>query len=102
MDKMKQTLDEQLSKEQPNIGEIVQAKVEEAKNAQGKVFDVEREQLHKDLLNRVEKVLKLEMQLDEMKDAYKQLENTISKDDLKYKQKAQNLEKNLDNIHQMY
>ena len=42
------------------------------------------------------------MQLDEVKDAYKQLENSISRDDLKFKQKAQNLEKNLDQIHQMY
>jgi hypothetical protein len=52
------------------------------------VFDEEREQLRKDLLNRVEKVLKLEMQLDEVKDAYKQLENTISREDLKFKQRA--------------
>ena len=59
-------------------------------------YEGEKDQLHKDLLNRVEKVLKLEMQLDEVKDAYKQLENLISRDDLKYKQKAQNLEKNLD------
>ena len=59
-------------------------------------YESEKEQLHKDLLNRVEKVLKLEMQLDEVKDAYKQLENSISRDDLKFKQKAQNLEKNLD------
>ena len=34
-------------------------------------YEAEKEQLHKDLLNRVEKVLKLEMQLDEVKDAYK-------------------------------
>ena len=47
-------------------------------------------------MNRVEKVLKLEMQLDEAKDAYKQLEKSISKEDLQFKQKAQNLEKNLD------
>lgn len=52
------------------------------------MFDEEREQLRKDLLNRVEKVLKLEMQLDEVKDAYKQLENTISREDLKFKQRA--------------
>jgi hypothetical protein len=52
--------------------------------------------MEKDLGNRVEKVLKLEMQLDESKDAYKQLESSISREDLKFKQKAQNLEKNLD------
>lgn len=58
--------------------------------------------LQRDLHNRVEKVLKLEMQLDESKDAYRNLEASISRDDLKFKQKAQNLEKNLDQIHQMY
>jgi chromosome segregation ATPase len=42
------------------------------------------------------------MQLDESKDAYRQLEQSISREDLKFKQKAQNLEKNLDQIHQMY
>ena len=41
-------------------------------------------QREKDLSNRVEKVIKLEMQLDEMRDAYRNLEQTISKDDLKY------------------
>ena len=30
------------------------------------------------------------------------MEHSISRDDLKFKQKAQNLEKNLDQIHQMY
>jgi len=77
-------------------------KVKQALEAQQKKFEGEREQVQKDLLNRVEKVLKLEMQLDEAKDAYRQLENSISREDLKFKQKAQNLEKNLDQIHQMY
>jgi kinesin family member 5 len=58
--------------------------------------------LHSDLQNRVDKVLKLEMQLDEMRDGYKQLESTISKDDLKYMRKALNLEKNLESINQMF
>ena len=38
--------------------------------------------MHQDLLKRTEKVLKLELKLDEVKDAYKQLENSISRDDL--------------------
>ena len=52
--------------------------------------------MQKDLGNRIEKVLRLEMQLDEVKDSYRQLENSMSRDDIKFKQKAQNLEKNLD------
>ena len=38
---------------------------------QKKQFDNEKDQLQKDLLNRVDKVLKLEMQLDEVKDSYR-------------------------------
>lgn len=76
--------------------------VKQAVDEQKRDFDVERQQVQKDLLNRVEKVLKLEMQLDESRDAYRQLENSISRDDLKYKQKCQNMESNLDQIHQMY
>lgn len=35
----------------------------------------------KDLQNRVEKVLILEMELDEVKDAYRSLESSLSKDE---------------------
>lgn len=35
----------------------------------------------KDLQNRVEKVLKLEVELDEVKDAYRSLEASLSKED---------------------
>ncbi len=35
----------------------------------------------KDLQNRVEKVLKLEVELDEVKDAYRALESSLSKED---------------------
>ena len=96
IDDLKITLEKELTKEQPNIKEITDRIVKQELEAQKREFDKEREQVQKDLLNRVEKVLKLEMQLDESKDAYKQLENSISREDLKFKQKAQNLEKNLD------
>ena len=35
----------------------------------------------KDLQNRVEKVLRLEMELDEIKEAYRGLEQSLSKDE---------------------
>ena len=35
----------------------------------------------KDLQNRVSKVLELEMELDEVKDAYRQLESNLSRDE---------------------
>lgn len=99
---LKSTLSKELSKEQPDIKEITDKIVKQELDVQQQAFEQEKEQLQKDLLNRVDKVLKLEMQLDEAKDAYRQLENSISRDDLKFKQKAQSLEKNLDQIHQMY
>lgn len=70
--------------------------VKQALEEQKREFDRERETVQRDLHNRVEKVLKLEMQLDESKEAYRNLEASISREDLKFKQKAQNLEKNLD------
>ena len=42
----------------------------------------------KDLQNRVEKVLELEMELDEVKDAYRALESTLSRDDMQLKNRA--------------
>ena len=44
-------------------------------------YEHEREQTVRDLQNRVEKVLLLEMELDEVKDAYRQLESNLSRED---------------------
>lgn len=67
-----------------------------------KQFDNERDQLLRDLQNRVEKVLKLEMQLDEVKDAYRVLEASMSKEDKQFKHRAITLERNLEQISSMY
>jgi multidrug resistance efflux pump len=42
------------------------------------------------------------MELDEVKDAYRQLESNLSRDDQQYKQQAQKLQKNLDQMNAMY
>jgi len=102
IDGLKTTLNNELQKEQPDIDKITQRIVKQEIESQKKEFDVIRNQLEKDLHNRIDKVIKLELQLEEVKDAYKSLEHSISRDDLKFKQKAQNLEKNLEQIHQMY
>lgn len=44
-------------------------------------FNYERGQMLKDLQNRVDKVLRLEMELDEVKDAYRALESSLSRDE---------------------
>ena len=65
-------------------------------------YEHEREQTVRDLQNRVEKVLQLEMELDEVKDAYRSLESNLSREDQQYKQQAQKLQKNLDQMNAMY
>jgi len=42
------------------------------------------------------------MELDEVKDAYRALESTLSRDDQQYKMKAQKLEKSLEQMNAMY
>ena len=58
--------------------------------------------MEKDLQNRINKVLQLELQLDQVKEEYRLLERSIPSDDLKFKHKAQTLEMNLEQIHAMY
>ena len=47
----------------------------------------------------MERALQLQLELEEVKEAYKSLEHSMSGDDLKFKQKARSLEKNLDQLH---
>ncbi len=42
------------------------------------------------------------MELDEVKDAYRQLESNLSREDQQYKQQAQKLQRNLDQMNAMY
>jgi multidrug resistance efflux pump len=42
------------------------------------------------------------MELDEVKDAYRSLESNLSREDQQYKQQAQKLQKNLDQMNAMY
>ena len=74
-------------------------KGQDALKQQKAEFDRVQEQTYKDMAYKIDKSIQLQIQLDEVKDAYKSLEHSISRDDLKFKQKAQNLEKNLDQIH---
>ncbi len=70
--------------------------VKEKLDEERKKFDFERERLIKDLQNRVEKVLLLEMELDEVKDAYRALESSLSRDEQQFKNRAQKLERSLE------
>ena len=54
------------------------------------------------LQQKIDKNLNLEMQLDELRDAYLSLEQSLSGDDKSYKQKLQVLERSNAEISQMY
>lgn len=54
------------------------------------------------LTQKIEKVLKLEMQLDEVKDAYRALEFSYAPDDRKQQSRIQMLERNIEQIGTMY
>jgi hypothetical protein len=70
-----------LERESPNIEELTQKIVNERVEEERKRFSIEKEQMLKDLQNRVEKVLRLEVELDEVKDAYRSLEASLSRDE---------------------
>lgn len=72
----------------PNIGELSEQLAKERIDEERKKWEHARDQLTKDLQNRVEKVLELEMELDEVKDAYRALESTLSRDDMQLKNRA--------------
>ncbi len=55
-----------------------------------------------DMQNLVEKRLRLEMELDEVKDAYRGLEASLSKEDQQFKNRAIKLERSLEQMTTMY
>jgi kinesin family member 5 len=60
-------------------------KVKQELEAQRKVYEKDMEVLRRDLEIKIDKVIKLEVQLDETRDSYRQLESSISREDLKFK-----------------
>lgn len=60
-----------MSKEVPNYEEITNMKVKEALDGQKKEFDKVQEQTYKDMAYKIDKAIQLQIQLDEVKDAYK-------------------------------
>ena len=62
----------------------------------------EKEEMQGYLQSKIDKNLKLELQLDEIKDAYRSLESTMSTGDKTFKQKFEQLESTIDQITVMY
>ena len=62
----------------------------------------EKEEMEGYLQSKIDKNLKLELLLDEIKDAYRSLESTMSTGDKTFKQKFEQLESTIDQITVMY
>jgi hypothetical protein len=76
------------SEKQRAVEEMAKAMSEQrVREVTGKYEERLRQKDH-DLENRVGKVLQLEMELDEVKDAYRSLESNLSREDQQYKQQA--------------
>ena len=76
------------SAEKVSLEELAEKVAQERIREVTQRYEHEREQTVRDLQNRVEKVLMLEMELDEVKDAYRQLESNLSRDEQQYKIQA--------------
>ena len=65
-------------------------------------FERERDQMNNFLQQKIERNLQLEVQLDEIKDAYRALEASLGTDEKHFKSKVQLLERSMEQISSMY
>jgi kinesin family protein 5 len=82
----------------PNLDDIRRTISEEAVNQAEKLWEEERFQLNNDLQNRVEKVIRLEIEIDEAHESYRALEQSVRGGDSAMVQKVTFLEKKLDEL----
>jgi kinesin family protein 5 len=85
-----------------NLKDISDRLLEEKVNQHKKHWEHERDLILIDLKNRVDKVVKLEMDLDEAREAYRTLEGSLSRDDQALKQRTNKLERNNEQLTLMY
>jgi len=99
-----------LNKEIESLRESLQSKLdkrekdmlEKALNSQRLQFEEEKKQTLASLQNRVDKVIQLEIELDDSKEKYKSLESAISEGDRALKRKVLSLERNIEQLTLMY
>lgn len=101
-DDLRSKLSVELAKEDINVEEITDKLVAERMDAANEKFNDERDTLNGFLQSKINQNLQLEMQLDEIKDAYRALEASLSKDDKQFRQKVQMLERSVEQISSMY
>ena len=86
----------ELNKEEIDINAIVLKQVAEQTEILNEKHRKEKEEMNGYLQSKIDKNLKLELQLDEIKDAYRSLESTMTTGDKTFKQKFEQLESTID------
>lgn len=76
------------TREVPNIEELTEKVAAERLEQARRKWEHERDQMTRDLQNRVDKVVQLEMENGDLKDAYRALESCLSREEQQYKQKS--------------
>ena len=101
-DDLRNQLTVELAKGDINVDEIAQKIVDEKLEVANAAHTKEIDQMNAFLQQKIERNLQLEVQLDEIKDAYRALEASLSKDDKHFKSKVQLLERSMEQISSMY
>lgn len=101
-DQLRQQLTDELAKGDINIEEITQNIVAERLNEANQRFEEERSELQGFLQQKINRNLELEVNLDEIKDAYRALESSLSQDEKKKRNREKQLETSLEQISTLY
>lgn len=101
-DQLRQQLTEELAKGDINIDEITQNIVAEKLAEANQKFEEERGELQGFLQQKINRNLELEVNLDEIKDAYRALESSLSQDEKKKRNREKQLETSLEQISTLY
>ena len=99
---LREELKEALAKGNVNIEEITNKMVAEEREKLTATFAEERATMEGFLQSKIEKNLSLEVAYDEIKDAYRALEASMSSDDRSLRQKVQLLERSVEQVSSMY
>ena len=102
MEELRIKLSETLEQANPDIKKITTALVEEKVREMKESYDHERERLLLDLGNRVQKVWDLEMELDMMRDEYKRLERSLTREDMSFKNQITYYERQIEQMNLLY
>jgi len=95
IESLRESLQSKLDKKEKDM-------LEKALNAQRLQFEEEKKQTLSSLQNRVDKVIQLEIELDDSKEKYRSLESAISEGDRALKRKVLSLERNIEQLTLMY